>query len=151
MRTVQQGDRVRIHFIRWFRDGVVSSSGRELPFEIIVGEPHRRLPGVGLSLVGLEKGSRTLITVAPEEAYGLRRPGRLRRLGRSWFSDQTTLSPGTWVRVTGRTGRRRLVRILEVAGTDVLVDTNHPYAGRALLVEIEILEIMPRATLSSPN
>jgi FKBP-type peptidyl-prolyl cis-trans isomerase 2 len=38
-----------------------------------------------------------------------------------------------------------LVRILEVRGPMVVVDTNHPGAGQALELEVELISIQPSA------
>src|SRR6516162_8638004 len=54
MRTVQQGDRVLVHYVKRFQDGSVASSRDrcEAPLELTVGTDHPRLPGLGLALVG---------------------------------------------------------------------------------------------------
>jgi FKBP-type peptidyl-prolyl cis-trans isomerase 2 len=45
------------------------------------------------------------------------------------------------VRITNSQGRHRLVRILEVHGKMVVVDTNHRGAGQALELEVELIGI----------
>jgi peptidylprolyl isomerase len=141
MRTARQGDRVRVHFVKRTQGAAVSSSRGKAPLELIVGAEHRRLPGLGLALVGLGEGERVKVLVPPERAYGLPRPDRVRRLLRSRFPQGQALSAGSWVRVTGRTGRRLLVRIVEVRDNVVVVDANHPWAGQAVVMEVEVVSI----------
>lgn len=149
MRTVQQGDRVQVHVVkRPEGKPTCASRGRE-PVEVTVGEDHRRLPGLGLALVGLAEGGRVQVRVPPEQAYGLRDPGRLRRVPRSRFPEGTVPTAGRWVHLTGRTGRRRLVRIEEVCDSVVVVDTNHPWAGRGIVLDVEVIAIHPNEHLTT--
>ncbi len=141
MRTAQQGDRVHIHYLKRTQNGAMSSSQGRAPLEVTVGTEHRRLPGLGQALVGLGEGERVTVLVPAEQAYGLPSADRVRRLARSRFPKGQALTIGSWVRVTGRTGRRRLVRIQQVLDNVVVVDTNHPWAGQALALEVELITI----------
>jgi peptidylprolyl isomerase len=141
MRTVQQGDRVRVHFIQRTHRGDTSSSRGRAPLELTVGTEHRRLPGLGLALVGLNEGERVRLLVPPEQAYGRSRPERVRRLARARFPDDEVLAVGSRVRVTDRKGRRRLVRVVEVQRDAVVVDANHPWAGQTVALEVEVVSI----------
>jgi FKBP-type peptidyl-prolyl cis-trans isomerase 2 len=142
MRTVQQGDRVRVHFVKRTLRGDVDSSRGRTPLELTIGTDHRRLPGLGLALVGLGEGQRVMLVVPPEQAYGLPLANRLRRLARSRFPEGESLAVGNWVRATDRHGHRRLVRVVEARPDRVVVDTNHPWAGQAVALEVEVVLIL---------
>ena len=144
MRTVQQGDRVRVHYVKRFQDGSVASSrsGDGAPLELTVGTDHRRLPGLGSGLVGLAPGNHVTLSVPAERAYPPD-PGRIFRLARARFPEHQALPVGKWVRIPDGRGRRRLVRIVEVRDQVVVVDTNHPRAGQALELEVELISIQP--------
>jgi peptidylprolyl isomerase len=141
MQTAQAGDRVKVHYVKRFQNGSVASSYERAPLEVIVGTDHRRLPGLGLALVGLAPGASTLVSVPAERAYGLSNPARVRRWARARFPKDQALTIGKWVRFLNRRGQQRLVRILEVRGEMVVVDTNHRWAGQAMKLEIELLGI----------
>jgi peptidylprolyl isomerase len=98
------------------------------------------MPGLGLALVGLAAGQSTTLRVPAEQAYGLCQPNRIRRLDRRCFRPSQALPIGKWVRVLDRR-RRRWVRIVEVHPEEVVVDTNHRWAGLALQLEVELLSI----------
>ena len=148
MQTVQRGDRVRVHYVKRFQDGSVASSRDHGPLELTVGIDHPRLPGLGLALVGLAPGATTAISVPPECGYGPSDPARVHRWPRTRFPQDQALPVGKWVRVTNARGRRRLVRILEVRGQTVIVDTNRRGAGQALELEVELIGIQAPATSS---
>jgi carbon storage regulator CsrA len=140
-RTAQLGDRVQVHYVKHFQDGEVASSRGRAPIELTVGVHHPRLPGLGLALVGLTAGASKAVTVPPELAYRRPDPSRVRRWARERFPLDRPLSNGQWVRVLNRQGRPRLVRILEVRGGMVVVDTNHRRAGQTVEMEVELVGI----------
>jgi peptidylprolyl isomerase len=141
MQIAQLGDRVQVHYVKRLQDGTVASSWNRAPLELTVGVNHPRLPGLGLALVGLAPGTSTTVSVTSELAYGPSDPTRVHRWARTRFPNDLPLRVGKWVRIANREGRRRLVRILEVRGQMVVVDTNHPWAGQALKLEVELVGI----------
>ena len=149
MQTAQPGDRVQVHYVKRFQDGSVASSRAHAPLEITVGIDHPRLPGLGSALVGLAPGTRTTVRVPPERAYGQSDPARVHRLARRRFPKDQTLPVGKWVRLQNQQGRRRLVRILEVRGPMVVVDTNHRLAGQSLELEVVLVGIQAPDTGSN--
>lgn len=141
MQTAQPGDRVQVHYVKRFQDGSVASSRDREPLEVTVGIDHPRLPGLGLALVGLAPGTNTTVSVPPERAYGPSDPARVHRLALARFPKDKPLPIGKWVRIPNSKGQSRLVRILEVKGKMVVVDTNHRFAGQALNLEVELISI----------
>jgi FKBP-type peptidyl-prolyl cis-trans isomerase 2 len=141
MRTVQQGDRVHVHYRIRAEDGSTASSQKRGPIEMTVGSEHPRLPGLGLALVGLAPGARTRLALVAEQAFGVPDPARVHSWPRKWFPRQAALAPGKLVRVTDGRGRRRLVRVVQPGSAVVVVDTNHRWAGQAVELEIELVSI----------
>jgi FKBP-type peptidyl-prolyl cis-trans isomerase 2 len=137
MRTVQQGDRVQVHYVKRSPDGRTVSS-RE-PLQLTVGINHARLPGLGVALVGLTEGQVATLTVPPERAYGVHDPMRIRRWPRRRFPREATLRAGELIWLTDERGRRRRVRILEANSKVVMVDGNHPWAGQTLELKVTLL------------
>jgi peptidylprolyl isomerase len=151
MRTAQPGDRVWVHFVKRLQDGAVASSRDGAPLELTVGVEHPRLPGLGLALVGLAPGTSTTVHIPPERAYGAPDPALVKRWARVRFPMDQPLPVGKWVPVRTRQGRRRVVRILEVRGETVVVDTNHRGAGQALEVRVELVGIRPTNAAPEPR
>jgi FKBP-type peptidyl-prolyl cis-trans isomerase 2 len=148
MQVVQQGDKVRVHYVKCFQDGSAVSSRDKAPIELTIGIDHPRLPGLGLALVGLAIGERKILVVPALQAYGAYDPSRIRRLARTRFAEHQALAVGQWVRAWDRRRRRRLVRIVELRKNMVVVDTNHRWAGQSLELEVEVLSIDGPGTIS---
>jgi peptidylprolyl isomerase len=137
VRTVQQGDRVQVHYVKRLQDGRTASSREPLP--LTAGMDHSRLPGLGEALIGLTAGQSVTLTVPPEQAYGLADPARIHRWSRRRFPEEATLQAGKFIRFTDKRGRRHRVRILEANSKMVVVDTNHRWAGQTLGLEVTLL------------
>jgi FKBP-type peptidyl-prolyl cis-trans isomerase 2 len=144
MRTTQIGDRVRAHYTKRFSDGSVRSSRAHgsAPLEVTIGTDHPRLRGLGTELVGVAVGRTVVVHVPPERAYGLPDPGRIHRVDRARFHADEELTAGRMVWVRLSRGRTRRVRVLEVRGRTVVVDTNHPRSGQSVEMELEVVAIL---------
>lgn len=146
MRTSQFGDRVRVHYVQTFEDGTVRSSRTGgAPLDVIVGTDHRRLPGLGLNLVGLAEGQRVTLDIPAERAFGAPDPACVRPVARTRFAEDQHLAPGTRTRMRLRGNRCRTVRVVELRGRLVVVDLNHPRCGQSVRVEVELVTILEAA------
>jgi peptidylprolyl isomerase len=141
MRTAQPGDRVEVHYVKRLEGSSIEFSRSKKTLELTVGVAHAQLPGLGLALVGLAPGMSTTLHVPAAKAYGQRDPDRIFRLARSRFPELPPLTVGKWTRMIDRRGRKRLIRILAERGRVVVVDNNHPWAGKALNLEVELIRI----------
>jgi FKBP-type peptidyl-prolyl cis-trans isomerase 2 len=89
-----------------------------------VGVEHPHLRGLGLDLVGVTAGEQIRLSLPPNQAYGPHDPNRIRRLSASRFSHFESIPVGRWVSIAAKNGRLRAVKILEVRGDVVVIDTN---------------------------
>ncbi|MBS3896212.1 peptidylprolyl isomerase [Silanimonas sp.] len=130
---------VRLHYSVSEAGGeaIESSHGRE-PLAVLIG--HRAIiPGLEEALLGRAAGDRFAVTVAPDKAYGERRPGLTQRLPRKHFKDQK-LAVGMQIVVPTQMGPRPVT--VEKLGLSVVdVDLNHPMAGKTLHFDVEVLEV----------
>lgn len=72
-------------------------------------------------------------------------PARVGRVDRARFPADENLTAGRRVWMRLRRGRTRAVRILEVHGDAVIVDTNHPRSGQSVELEVELVAIFEAA------
>lgn len=144
MRMSRLGDLIEVHFVKRFQDGAVRSSRvhDNGPLEVVVGTPHPRLPGLGDALIGHAVGDIVTVHVPAEKAHGMPDPARVRRADRARFAADEELTPGRCVLMRVKGGRTRRVRIVKALGSTVVVDTNHPRCGQAVVLEVEVVAIM---------
>ncbi len=104
------------------------------PFQLCVGE-EQILPGLDKELVGKEVGKSYIISLNPEDAFGKRDVKKVQLVPIAAFQEHNMKPhPGMQVDFDGRIGT-----IMRVAGGRVMVNFNHPLAGREVEYEVKIL------------
>lgn len=103
------------------------------PTPVIVGAGHL-LAALDEAVDGMKVSQSKTIEVPPEKAFGERQQERITLVPKKAFDQKKMVPrPGAVVNVQGLLGR-----IQSVAGGRVLVDFNHPLAGKTLVYEIKI-------------
>lgn len=110
-------------------------------------EPMAYMHGHGNIIAGLEEaldgrseGESLSVTLAPEQAYGVRKEDAKQRIPIKHIADKKRLRVGQVVSVNTDQGMRQ-VQILKIGKFNVDVDTNHPLAGIELQFDIDIQEV----------
>lgn len=139
-RTVVIGDQIRVSYVGRFENGSVfdSSEGRE-PLEFTVGE-EQVIAGFDRAVVGLKPGESCKVTVAPEDGYGEHVPEMVAEVERHLIPDNDKLVLGSMLEVGLEDGQTLEVQVVELSDELVVLDGNHPLAGKELHFEIEMLE-----------
>jgi FKBP-type peptidyl-prolyl cis-trans isomerase 2 len=86
-------------------------------------------------------GEKREFTLQPEEGFGKRKNELITTAEKSNFPDQFDPQIGKKYRIKLPDGRIRSAKVTAVGGNQVTLDANHPLAGRALTIEIEMLEV----------
>jgi FKBP-type peptidyl-prolyl cis-trans isomerase SlyD len=91
------------------------------------------------ALQGLPAGTKRVIMVAAEKAYGARDEKQIRRVPRSKLPvDQ--LNVGDMFQTDGDR-HAAVVTVVAIEGEEVLLDANHPLAGQDLIFDVEVLNV----------
>lgn len=105
------------------------------------------LPAIETRMVGAAFYEERVFSLAPEEAYGRYHPDAQTTFSRSAFDARVKLEPGARVTACKPDGTFARMQIVAVAGDYVVVDLNHPWAGRSLFVRARYVPIpLPAAT-----
>lgn len=131
---------VQIHYTLTDNDGEVldSSEGKD-PLAYIHGMGNL-IPGLEDALVGRYVGDKFQVTIAPEEAYGLRDDDLVQRVPKDAFQGVEEILPGMQFHAQSPDGAQ-LFTVIEVADDEVLLDGNHPMAGITLNFDVEVTAI----------
>ena len=142
MNLAKFGDRVRVQYVGLLKDGIAIKKrpgGRVLEFTVGSQEV---IPGISLGVVGMAEGQQKRLTLQPKDAYGSVRLKLIKEVPRLRFPSHLDLSVGKRLTSTGTTsGRRRRVRVVEIKPDTVVVDGNHPLAGKVLEVEVQLVSL----------
>jgi len=98
------------------------------------------IPGLEEGLEGLKAGAKKEITVAPEKGYGVRNEDAVQNVPKSAFQGAEELTVGELV--MGSTGGRSFqAKIVAISDQDVMLDLNHPLAGKTLHFSVEVVSV----------
>jgi len=138
---IANGAQVKIHY-KLYVDGklVDSSEGRE-PLTYIQGQG-QIVPGLESQLSELDPGDTARVEVEPEQAYGAVNEDAVQTLPRDAFEDPSGLEVGRIIQGKTLEGQAFTATVRSLEGAEVTIDLNHPLAGRTLLFEVEILEVL---------
>jgi peptidylprolyl isomerase len=141
-RVVAVGDQIRVNYVGRFENGSMfdSSEGRE-PLEFTVGGD-QVIAGFDQAVIGLKPGESCKVAVAPEDGYGAHVPEMVAEVERSQIPDNEKLVLGSMLEVGLEDGQSLEVQVVELSDEMVVLDGNHPLAGKELHFEIELLEFV---------
>jgi len=145
MEKAKVGDTVRVEYTGKFEDGQVfdSNKGRE-PLEFTLGEG-KIIPGFEKAVVGMEVGEEKTVKIPPEEGYGEYIEGLVADVERERFPEDLKLEVGRQLVIPQKNGNQLIVTITKVTDSKVTLDANHPLAGKTLIFDIKLKEIVKKS------
>lgn len=133
---IQSGSTVKILYTLTVEGQVVS---RNEPVTYVQGQG-QILPGLEEELLGLGQGVKATVKVPPERGFGKRNPGAVREVPKSAFKHPERLNEGDPISVESG-GEPINARVVEVRPNRIVLDLNHPLAGKTLDFEVEVVEV----------
>ena len=151
--AVNNGDFVRVNFTGKIKEtddvfdttydeiaqeaGIFEGNKNYKAIPIVLGGNHL-LPAIEEAIIGLEEGETKHVEVDCDNAFGPRDPKMIQLVPMREFKKQgMTPVPGMRIQSEGSTGK-----ILTVNGGRVKVDFNHELAGKDLIYDVEVTEII---------
>ena len=141
MSQVKENSAVKVNYTGKLTDGQVfdSSEGRE-PIEFTLGQG-QIIPGFEKGLIDMKLNEKKTITIAKEEAYGDVNPGLIQEVQKSELPQEMTPEVGMGLVSKTPEGHEMNLVVVEVKEDTVVIDGNHPLAGKELIFDLEVLEI----------
>jgi len=135
------GDTVKVHYTGKLDDGTVfdSSNGRE-PLQFTIGEG-QVIPGFEQAVTGMKPGESQTVKIPVEEAYGPYQQELVLVVGQDQFPADLEPEVGQQLQITQADGKVTVVTVTGISESGVILDANHPLAGKDLTFEIELMEI----------
>ena len=90
---------------------------------------------------GQEAGYRVTLELQPQDAYGLRDESLVQTIPKTQFPPGVKV--GGQLRGQGEDGPSHVFTVLKVKGDKVILDGNHPFAGKALRFNVSVTEVRP--------
>ena len=143
---ISEGSTVTLHMSLALEDGTVAESTfDDEPLTFTMGDGALDY-GLEVVLYGLVSGDRQRLVLDPGQAFGQRDPARIHSLARDTFAPDMLLEPGMIIGFETESGEELPGAVLSVDENVVQVDFNHPLAGRTIIYDVEILDVIPAGT-----
>jgi FKBP-type peptidyl-prolyl cis-trans isomerase 2 len=136
---IQMGNVVSVHYTGKLTDGEMfdSSEGRDpLTFQMGSGQI---IPGFETALVGKNVGDKVTINIQPDDAYGQVREDLIVKVDKSQMPGD--VYEGMSLQAQAEDGQAINVTVKEVYSDHVMIDGNHPLAGKELVFDIEVVSV----------
>ncbi len=123
---------------------VIESNKGKQPLVYTQGK-HQIIPGLEKSLAGMKVNEQKKVRVKPEDAYGPVDPKRFQEVPKEKLPPEA-LKVGAVLVARGPQGQEMPVRVREIKDKTVVLDLNHPLAGKTLNFDVKILDIKSNTT-----
>ena len=145
--VVKDGTVVSLQYTLSGEDGktIESNKGKE-PLKYTQGN-HQIVPGLEKGLAGMKMGEEKRVKVTPEEGYGPVDPKGFQEFPKEKIPSEG-LKVGAVLMAKGPQGQQVPVRVHEIKEKSVVLDLNHPMAGKTLVFDVKVLDIQPAAAQS---
>jgi len=144
MAQAKADDLVKVHYTGSLKDGSVFDSSLErepLQFKLGYGVV---IPGFENGIIGMDEGETKVISIPPEDAYGPYRDDLVGVIERVRIPANIKPEIGMVLKIRSPEGEKIKVKVLDVNETCVTLDMNHPLAGKELIFELKLIEVIPK-------
>ena len=137
---IREGSQVALEYTLSDEAGTVIESNKgKQPMSYIHGKS-QIIPGLEKELSGMKVGEEKKIQIKPEDGYGPVNPDAFQEVPKDKLPPEA-LKVGTMLMAQGPQGQGIPVRVHEIKDTTVIMDFNHPMAGKTLSFDVKISEI----------
>lgn len=146
MSVVTEQSTVKVHYTGKFTNDEVFDSSKAVegtdfidrePLEVQLGQG-MLIPGFEKGLQGMKEGETKTITIPSDEAYGPVKEDHFQEVEKQYVPD--TVKVGEMLQANGPMGPMT-VTVTEVKEETVILDANHPLAGKDLVFDLEVVSI----------
>jgi FKBP-type peptidyl-prolyl cis-trans isomerase 2 len=152
--TVEKDKLVIIDYEGKLEDGTVFDSSKHgensHPLEFVAGSG-MVIPGFDKAVMGMKKGDKKEFIIEPNDAYGEHNPDLKKPIPKSMVKMDKEPEVGMILMMQTPQGQQVPLKILEITKDEVIIDMNHPLAGKKLIFNIEIVDIKDKPKESEHN
>jgi FKBP-type peptidyl-prolyl cis-trans isomerase 2 len=138
--AIEDGKKVKFHYTLTVDDQVVQTSEGQQPLAYIHGSGEI-IPGLASELKGMSEGEEKRVLVSSEKAYGKVNPDAFRELPISSLPEGLEPKKDMMLQAHSPEGQEILVRISDVKENSIVIDLNHPLAGKDLQFDVKVVSI----------
>lgn len=140
MNKVETNSTVTVHYTGKFEDGSIFDTSHlegRTPLTAKLGEG-ALIPGFESGLIGMSVGDQKTVEIDPNMAYGEINPELIGEVTKDKVPSE--VESGHMLQTMTPNGPMN-VRVVEVKEDTVILDANHPLAGKKLIFDLELISV----------
>ena len=142
MAQAKMNDKVKVHYSGTLSGGTVFDSSLEgEPLEFTIGKG-MVIPGFENGIIGMNEGESRKVSIKSDDAYGPFRDDLVGVIDKSRIPGDIDLEIGMVLQMRSPEGSVTNVTITGISEEGVTLDLNHPLAGKDLIFEIKLMEVL---------
>ena len=135
---IKDGSKVKFEYTLTVENTVIESTVGKTPLEYTQGAGVI-IPGLEGQLKGMREGDEKKITIKPEDAYGAFIEEALKEFPKASLPVNIKAQKGEVLQLKGPDGNDILGIIWDVKDESIIVNFNHPLAGKTLIFDVKIV------------
>ena len=140
---IRDGSHVRFEYTLSDETGdVIQSSIGKDPVSYTHGKGEI-IPGLEKGLTGMDVNEEKSLRVPPEDGFGPVDPKGFKEVPKQDIPAEG-LSVGAPLSTRGPNGEQMVIHVHEIKEKSVVLDFNHPLAGKTLNFDVKVLEVEPK-------
>lgn len=138
--VIHNGSKVAFDYMLTVDGKIVDSSQARGPLEYTQGDG-KMIPGLTKELEGMKAGDEKTFSVKPEEAYGNPDPAGIKEMPLSSVPKDIKPEVGMVLQMQDQSGQSFPARIIKITENSIVMDLNHPLAGKTLTFKVRIVSV----------
>jgi FKBP-type peptidyl-prolyl cis-trans isomerase 2 len=142
--SIKNGDTISLDYEGKLEDGTVFDSSKHgdhsHPLTFQIGSK-MVIPGFEKEVLGMKLGEEKTFIINPEDGYGEAKEELKRKIPKNALPKEQEPEVGMIMVLAAPTGEQFPAKICEINEDNIVIDLNHPLAGKKLIFSIKILEI----------
>lgn len=138
--VIHDGSKVAFHYSLVVDGNVADSSQGREPLTYTQGEG-KLIPGLTKQLLGMKVGEEKTVEVKPQDAYGMPNPAGIKEIPMSAVPKDLKPAVGMILQMQDEKGQVFPAKVTEVKKDSIIIDLNHPLAGKTLIFKVKIVAI----------
>lgn len=138
--AVENGKKVTFHYTLTVDKKVVQTSEGEQPMSYTHGSG-QIIRGLASEIEGMNEGEEKQVTVSAQDAYGEVNPEAFKEFPKSSLPEGLVPQKDLMLQLSSPDGQKIPARISEIKEESIVLDLNHPLAGKDLRFDIKVVSI----------
>ena len=140
--ALKKGQKVKVEYEGKLEDGTLFDSSERAgkPLEFTIGEK-MVIPGFEAGIVEMKKGEEKEIKISPKDAYGEERKDLVKEVPKDALPKGQEPKEGMMLALQSPDGRQIPAKITKVTDKSIMIDLNHPLAGKTLIFKVKLVDI----------